>query len=70
MIFIGRCIEIKEYLTFTKRDEFMKNAKKIYQSDLFAGYKVITKLGTKLSPEHKHQIQQIAILLNAYESFK
>lgn len=48
----------------------MKNDNKIYQSDLYAGYKVITKLGTKLSPGYKHQIQQIAILLNAYESFK
>lgn len=38
--------------------------------ELFAGYSVIPRGGTELSPANKHQIQQVAMLLNAYETFK
>lgn len=38
--------------------------------ELFAGYSVIPRGGTELSSANKHQIQQVAILLNAYETFK
>jgi len=38
--------------------------------ELFAGYSVIPRGGTELSPTNKHQIQQVAMLLNAYETFK
>ncbi|WOV84544.1 hypothetical protein PGH26_01075 [Sporosarcina jeotgali] len=37
---------------------------------LFAGYSIIPHGGTELSTANKHQIQQIALLLNEYESFK
>lgn len=39
-------------------------------SKLFAGYSVIPRGGTDLSVTNKHQIQQVAMLLNAYETFK
>lgn len=39
-------------------------------SELFAGYSVIPRGGTDLSVTNKHQIQQVAMLLNAYETFK
>ncbi len=49
----------------------MKNIKRNHpQSKMFAGYRVVTKLGTELSSTNKYQIQQIAMLLNAYETFK
>lgn len=38
--------------------------------ELFAGYSVIPRGGTELSVANKHQVQQIALLLNEYESFK
>lgn len=38
--------------------------------ELFAGYSVIPRGGTELSSANKHQIQQVAMLLNAYETFK
>lgn len=38
--------------------------------ELFAGYSVIPRGGTDLSVTNKHQIQQVAMLLNAYETFK
>lgn len=38
--------------------------------ELFAGYSVIPRGGTELSVANKHQIQQVAMLLNAYETFK
>ena len=40
------------------------------EQELFAGYSVIPRGGTELSVANKHQIQQIALLLNEYESFK
>lgn len=40
------------------------------EKELFAGYSVIPRGGTKLSVANKHQIQQVAMLLNAYETFK
>ena len=40
------------------------------EQELFAGYSVIPRGGTELSAANKHQIQQIALLLNEYESFK
>ncbi|WP_234404978.1 hypothetical protein [Paenibacillus bouchesdurhonensis] len=36
--------------------------------ELFAGYCVIPRGGSGLSIANKHQIQQIALLLNEYES--
>ena len=47
----------------------MKKVKSSH-SQSFAEYKVVTKLGTGLSPSNKHQIQQVVMLLNAYETFK
>lgn len=38
--------------------------------ELFAGFSVIPRGGTRLSIANKHQIQQVALLLNEYESFK
>lgn len=38
--------------------------------ELFAGYSVIPYGNTELSTANKQQIQQIALLLNEYESFK
>ncbi len=38
--------------------------------ELFAGYSVIPYGSTELSTANKQQIQQIALLLNEYESFK
>lgn len=40
------------------------------EQELFAGYSVIPRGDTELSVANKHQIQQIALLLNEYESFK
>lgn len=40
------------------------------KKELFAGYSVIPRGGTELSVANKHQIQQVAMLLNAYETFK
>lgn len=49
----------------------MNNGKKVdLHNDLFSGFKVVTKFGTELSSANKHQIQQVALLLNAYETFK
>ena len=46
------------------------HAPKTDKEYVFAGYKVTTKGKDSLSIEGIHQIQQIALLLNAYESFK
>lgn len=40
------------------------------EKELFAGYSVIPRGGVELSIANKHQIQQIALLLNEYERFK
>lgn len=38
--------------------------------NIFAEYKVTVKGREKLSIEETHQIQQVTLLLNTYESFK
>mgnify|MGYP007095039653 CR=1 FL=1 len=43
---------------------------KVDKEYVFAGYKVVVKGREKLSLEDTHQIQRVALLLNAYESFK
>ena len=46
------------------------HAPKTDKEYVFAGYKVVIKGREKLSLEDTHQIQRVALLLNAYESFK
>lgn len=41
----------------------------ICNPQLFAGYRVSTNVGA-MTMSNRHQIQQVALLLNAYESFK
>lgn len=41
----------------------------IYSPQLFAGYRVSTNVGA-MTMSHRHQIQQVALLMNAYESFR
>lgn len=41
----------------------------VCDSRVFAGYRVSTNVGA-MTMSHRHQIQQVALLLNAYESFR